>query len=202
MKKHSLIIISCLLAHGAYAQEEPKRIPDLSMSPEESFQDLNNSRPPGNAGSGYSGYNNYIPQNAARGMNPSVQNDLYSNGPSGHFMSGYCDPDFKPVIANAPGLSGLQSCLEEQKQQVCEAFQTLPADAARALDDTIGCIYVTSENDPSNAQPANDPACVTNDSLRLRLVKKYWRDEHIAHALVFMPDEVLNASGKCIRGGK
>jgi hypothetical protein len=33
-------------------------------------------------------------------------------------------------------------------------------------------------------------------------MKKYWGNEDVTHALTFLPDEVLHASNKCMRGDK
>jgi hypothetical protein len=193
MKRITALIL-CLLAGHAYAQEQP-RIPDLSLSPEESFRqpDISHSQ-----SDGFGTPTN--PQDFGHD-NADYTPGAYNTGGASSFMAGYCDPNFKPIIANAPGLSALQSCLETQKRQSCDEFQHLPADAQAALDSVIDCMQ--SDSDTADGQrAADDPGCLSGDTQRLRLLKKYWHNEAITHALVFMPDDIVAASGKCMQGAR
>jgi len=197
MNRYAFAFVISLFVCQAYAQEvEQQRIPDLSLSPEETLNrpDISHS-PDGNYGMRQNPYYNNRNNN---GYNPQ---EAYDSGTSSRFMTGYCDPNFKPLVANAPGLSGLQSCMETQKQQTCDAFQHLPSDVQAALDSVISCLQ--SDSDTAEGQRASDdPGCTSGDTQRLNLLKKYWGNEAITHALVFMPDEIMNASGKCMHGSK
>ncbi|MDE3015731.1 MAG: hypothetical protein KGI29_02265 [Pseudomonadota bacterium] len=182
--KHYLIIIICLIPSAAFAQS---RIRDLSLPPDES---LNQPDTPS--------YNNLQPLTNPNG-NAAPDIPIDRNNPqqqaTAHFIDGYCDPNFKPLIANMPGLAGMQDCLEQQKQQSCSTFHSLPADAKRAVSDAVDCRYQATNGDTQTA-----PDCGASDALRLQLLKKYWGNGDTAQALVFLPGDVLGTSGKCTGG--
>lgn len=195
--KALLLASLCLLPTAASAQ----RMRDMSLSVEDTMKQpaVSHAKPGygGVGGVGPGGSNDpYV------GNNPAYnnQNDPYSSGARGNtFMAGYCDPNFHPVVNNR-NLAALQSCMESQKQQSCADFERLPVDAQRAIDNVVGCLYVASDTGYDEQQPAatNDPGCTAGDSQRLQLVRKYWKDETTAHALVFMPEDILDASTNCM----
>lgn len=181
--KYYLILLFFLIPATALAQG---RIPDLSMPPDESLRQPDISHQNDNI-------QPLMNQNVGTAPNiPIGQNNLPPEQPGTHFIDGYCDPNFRPLIANTPGLAGMQECLEQQKQQSCDTFRNLPADAKRAVSDTVDCRYQAGGG---NTQTAAD--CSRSDTLRLQMLKKYWGDSDTARALVFLPDDVLGTSGKC-----
>lgn len=186
--KHSLftLLFLCAIPCTALAQQ---RIPDLSLPPDESLRQPNISHQGNQPIMGQNGYDSS--DTAARGSTAAPQPSFGT-----HFIDGYCDPNFRPLIANTPGLAAMQECLDEQKQQACETFRGLPADAKRAISDAIDCRYQISEGAVSGAAPGTAD-CSPGDTARLQLLEKYWNDSITAQALVFLPDTVLGISGRC-----
>lgn len=188
------IIIVTLLATDSFAQ----RIPDNSLSPAETALQPNISN--------NSAYQQYLKQNNISDPRyPSdapMPPDINTPPASGSFMDNYCDPNFKPLIANDPHYANLADCIQQQKAEPCSQYQQLPADAKRVLDEAISCASdMQDDENPNGQQAANNTAnCDDSDISRLQLIKKYWRDQNTVYALVFLPDEVTNASTQCLRG--
>ena len=122
---------------------------------------------------------------------------------STHFMEGYCDQNFAPAIAKDSHYAVIASCLRQQREQVCSQFQQLPDDAKKVLDHTIDCNSKLLNGENPDEQTAADATtnCGETDGVRLQLMKKYWRDPNTTYALLFLPDEIMNNSSKCLRGG-
>jgi len=186
-----ILIAALLFASESFAQQ----IPDYSLTPSEMRQQqYNNSTAP-------------INSDQIHSADPSFPSAPLPGGntltPAKRFMDGYCDRNFHPAIASDPRYANLGNCLEQQKQQVCNQFQQLPEDVKSALDETIAC--TESGGDilpPGQEYDQHNAACDNTDTARLQLLKKYWRDPNTAYALVFLPDDVLDSSGKCLRGGR
>ena len=118
---------------------------------------------------------------------------LTANDPKS-FMANYCDDNFRPLVANNPTLSAMQSCIADKKQDLCTRFAKLPADARQLLDRHIACTYSVSEiTDASKA-----PDCDADSSERLRLTKIYWKDPETVRALIFLPDDIIEAETSCV----
>jgi hypothetical protein len=181
MKFRGLCLIFCFIASGAYAQQ---RIPDLSMSPEESL------RTPDVAHSGNTNNQPYAGQHAVA---PGLGRGAAGEDSSGHFVDGYCDPNFHPATQSN---SSMQSCLEQQKQQACDAYRALPADVKHAVSRAADCIYAASEADEDKAD------CAESDAARMALIRKYRGDEAATRALTSLPEDMVNSTGNCTRGGR
>lgn len=196
-----------LLASPAQAQ----RVQNLSMSPEEMRKQnvqtrinptTTNNRLPGNDLMPSVPTQNGYPVISAPGAQQPVNNQ-------GHFMDGYCDPNFKPLLARNPKYAGMANCLEQQKQQACGLYAALPPDARGVMDATMDCMAQQQNGGLEEApdgtlQPTAAPAiardCSYNDSQRLNLLKRYWQDANTAYALVFIPDLAMDAGGSCMGG--
>ncbi|MDE3060346.1 MAG: hypothetical protein KGJ06_04990 [Pseudomonadota bacterium] len=181
MRRISLLALAlCLVAGSALAQQ---RMRDLSMSPEESMQEPDVTHD----GIGQPAPLNYV--NGSDGSNlPSGPDAMPGEG----FMERFCDPGFRPLLADNAQLAGMESCVEERRRAACDTFSKLPGDARRVLDATIACRY-SAEDDQGQEDNAD-----CSDGDRLRLLEKYWRNAAVSHALVFLPDEALD-NGDCVR---
>jgi len=192
------VYIACILAVWLAGDAAAQRMRDMSLSPEESLQQPNISH-------AQPGYNQANPYQAAppaysrpstgQDMYPAMPDNPYGAGPANSFMTAFCDPAFHPVVA---GNSALAACMATQKQQACTAFRQLPAAAKGLLDQAIDCAYAAGNADAAAAPATYD--CAAYDSRRLELLKTYWQDSATAHALIFMPDEVLGGDSLCLRG--
>lgn len=193
-----------VLTHGAWAAD---RIPDLSMSPQEMLQqglNVNRGAVGGTASTGPVGSSNPMPN--FDHIAPVV--GAPSGLPGTNYMDGYCDPNFKPMMAKSPQYAGIATCLEQQRNQACQLYQSVPGDVKKALDDSINCLAQANAdmenaagNDDSGAAAYTTPAkhCGATDTRRLALVKRYWNDQNLSYALVFVPDLVMDSSGSCLQ---
>lgn len=174
---------------SAYAQ----RMPDYSMSVEESLKPQANPTPqPGyNTAPGYPNYqqmdDNPVQQRLREMEMPQV---------TGSFMTGYCDPNFRPV---APVSAVVMVCLKEQREKSCAQFKSLPPDVQPVVDVAAGCAFALGNNDENLMDP---DVCADSDTRRMEILKKYWQDQATASALVFLPDSVAGGDSKCITGGR
>jgi hypothetical protein len=182
-------ILICLVASQAYADPQD-RIPDLSMSPQETFDDFKNApvQNNNNNNGGWNTNNSDFGNSFGNGAPPGNVSNTYPTVPSGSYMEGYCDPNFRPVVNN--------DCMYSQRGNICAEFQHLPPDAKAALDTVIACM---ENNGPGAMQ---DPACASADAQRMQLVKKYWNNQNTSHALMFLPDEMIQGSQKCLGRGR
>lgn len=203
MPRHCLPAI-CLISgmvfvlcpqQGAAAQ----RMRDMSLPPDESLTLPNVSHSPAGYPVPYGGDTSSYPDQTPYGTG----RDGYPYQPEdkrGHrFMDSYCDSNFKPLASDNPRLASMQSCIAEQKRTSCDTFRQLPPDAQRVLDEAIACVFSAANGDDTQ-MPVNSDACVSSDSSRLQLLKKYGQDQTVSRALIFMPDDVVGASGKCVGG--
>jgi hypothetical protein len=202
------LLASLTLTNDALAQ----KMRDFSMSPEESQRvpstsNTNSNNPVGG------NYDQYMQQQQQGGNSGDYSNyQRASRGGSGipgqpasNFMQGYCDPNFKPIV-NAGNIANLQACIETRKQQTCEQFAALPNDVKNSLDFAIECAYTAAnggemdENGYIAQQAPVNPACAGTDSERMALLKKHWRDQNVSYSIVFMVDQVINATAGCVGG--
>lgn len=218
-KSHVLAFLSMLAFPLPVSAQE--RIQDHSLSIEESLRQPNNpgtlDRLPrdnygqyfsrqnttgsgspygtrGYSGRGYGGYGaRSIGPLGSGGYNSQYNQNAYASYATGsnRFMDSWCDPNFKPLATRG----NMAACLEGKRQQACEQFTQLPADAQAALDDAMHCLY--SGDDEGYATTAS--SCAETDSRRMQLLRRYWQDEAIAGALLFMPEDTLNG---CSQGGR
>lgn len=188
MKHHLACIafLACVLAAG-YAGAE--RLRDMSLSPEETWEESQKS----SSGKSTPPLGGTSPQENHWKKPSFLPYDGMRGEPGNSFMEGYCDPNFRPLVANPDYLD----CLEHQKQEICDMFWNLPEDAQQALDDTLGCYNAGNEED---TQPMRrDISCEINDRQRLELLKKYWEEQSVMYALLFVPDLVTNGANECLR---
>lgn len=197
-----LAVAAVWLAFPAAAQQQ--RMRDFSLSPEETMRepDITHS-PEGN-------YDEYLQfperQEPITSLEHDMEDDTHDHdsdqlpGPfSSDFMTGFCDPGFRPMLQDSA--TGMQACIEEEKKKACGMYQTLPTDAQRLLNGAIGCVYMANGGDDPDAEPADgDLSCVEYDTRRLRLLRKYWKQPDVAEALVFLPDRVLYTGQHCMGG--
>jgi hypothetical protein len=174
-----------------------KSIPDYSLSPAETAQQP--SSPSTNPA-----YQQYLNQNnlSNPGLPANAQTPTNTPSVATRFMNGFCDPNFNPAIAGNPQYASMATCLRQQRESICAQFQTLPEDAKRALDQTLDCNSKILNGENPDGQPSTIGTCSETDSTRLQLIKKYWKDQNTARALLFLPDDVVDSSSKCLRGGR
>jgi hypothetical protein len=203
MKRYALACLMMFVAQDASAQH----IRDMSLSVEDSMKQPSST---GNRNNDV--YQQYLQQNGSAGqlpgnsalapVNPIIGSSAVNGTPAAQFMDGYCDPNFRPTIADSASISGMQSCLKQEREQACALFQKLPADVKSVVGDTVNCLYNVGNNAGMQGNNVEANACAGNDTRRLQLLKKYWQDQYSMYGLVYLPDDVLGASGKCSRGGK
>jgi hypothetical protein len=201
------LLASLTLTSDALAQ----KMRDFSMSPEESQRVPSSTGGTNNSVGG--NYDQYM-QNQQQGGNSTDYLNYAGKSrggsgipgqPASSFMQGYCDPSFKPMI-NSGNIANLQACMETRKQQTCEQFAALPNDVKRSLDFAIECAYTAAnggemdENGYIVQQAPVNPACAGTDSERMALLKKYWRDQNVSYSIVFIVDQVINATAGCVGG--
>jgi hypothetical protein len=211
---YALALLACLAATDASAQ----RMHDYSLSEKESLKvRSSNGGTSGNyqqfMNNDTDGYNqqqqmngpSFNLGNSLRGSNYNTQ---LPNQPSSQFMVGYCDENFQPMLSKSGRIASLNACLSEQKKQACDMFQRLPVDAQRVMDSAINCVYTLANegqmNNPGYMQQQplpNNMDCSNGDSLRMNLLKQYWRDQNVSYAIVFLPDMVLDGPSRCMGGG-
>jgi len=173
MRLIPLTLIACLIAQPALAQT---RIRDLSMSPQETIRQSGQpSAPPPAPAPTY----NAAPAPASQPMS-HIASD-------GRFMGEFCDPNFKSALARD---AATQACLKQQREQNCDQFYHLPTDVQAVLEDSLKCSFDA---------PATGESCGDSDTQRLLLLKRYWSDPAIAHALVFLPGDMQNPA-RCTGG--
>lgn len=190
MKHYYVIFLAaCLAAYPAQAA----RIRDMSLSPEESMRqpDITHSRPHSWEANTDMQTNQAVPGTLPPGAGGQAQ--------AGRFMDGYCDPNFKPLAGSARG-NAMQSCMNAARQEACQTFYHLPADAQAAIDDSVSCVNAASEAGEENPSPSG--ACQDSERRRLTLAKKYWDNQAVAHALVALPEMVTNPLSGCMGGGR
>ena len=124
--------------------------------------------------------------------------------PSNHFMDNYCDPNFK---VGGIAQTSITECLGEKRQQACQEYIALPVDARKVMNLAIDCQYSSSENRGSDSEEGQQPisislpqGCETTSELRLKLLKKYYNDNYVSHALLFLPETALNGGAQCVMG--
>lgn len=211
----ALALLACTITTDAYAQ----RMRDYSLSEEESMKvKPSNNNPSGNYQQFMNGQNNYNGNDQRSGPSFNLGNSLRGgsyntqlpNQPSTQFMVGYCDQNFKPMLSNTGRIASMNACIDDQKKQACDMFQRLPLEVQNAMDAVISCVY-NAANEGGMAMPGYTQQqqqqmpvgldCSANDSIRLNLIKQYWRDQNVTYAVVFLPDMVLDGPGRCMGGG-
>lgn len=205
----AITLVALLLSGSAWARP----IHDYSMSPEESLRQGNShkGRPSGNyhqfwnhnqtqSGGQYNRYNDMGRYNS-RSSNYNTQ---LPDQPASQFMTGFCDPNFKPLLANSGRIASLNACLDDQKKQACDRFGSLPNDVQKEMDKVIGCLYNASNNgqmdENGSIQQAPQQDCTRDDAVRLDMLKQYWSDQNVAYAILFLPDMVLGGAARCMGG--
>lgn len=200
MKYVILGISVCLIAFNAHAQN----MRDMSMPPEtfgQEPEESTNTVINNGSGNNLGNFQPFMEQSQSpygdRGYDRRGRYTSNDNRLDG-FMASYCDPNFEPIISGRGALNALQQCTKEQKQKSCAEFEKLPLAVRNVLDDAISC--ASKATDEIGAATARD--CSAHDSARMRLLKDYWRDQTVSESIVFLPDDILNASNNCIRGAR
>lgn len=192
---------------------QAKRIQDLSMSPNEMIRNNVQTNVPQQQqplpGS------NMMPAYPTQGGYPAPGSNVQpligqQAVPSNNYMDGYCDPNFKPLLSRNPQYANMAACLEQQKIQACDLYRTLPVDAKKAVDDSMNCLAGQQEGGglveapDGTLQPAAPAGrtqdCGYTDTNRLAMVKRYWQDQNVAYAIIFVPDLAMDNSGACLGG--
>lgn len=197
-----ILLLLMVMASGGASMALAQKMHDYSLSPAETFSQSGNK-----GGRQDTSYQNYLKQN---GFNKPAADPRTALGapaaqPAGSFMEGYCDPDFRPAIAANPRFAGMEECLNQAKQQLCASFAQLPPEVKATLNETLSCMNDTT--DPVEGDVQEDlierryrqAGCAANSSDRLQLLRKYWQDQNVSYALVFLPDDVIDAPNNCIR---
>lgn len=193
----------CMGADAAQAA----RIQDLSMTPNEMIQQNMNVN---HAGKPLPGPNlsPTMPGGQDRWGNDLPVTGTPDNAPSGNYMTGYCDPNFKPMMARSAAYAGMAACLQKQRDEACQLYQAAANDVRRMIDESVNCMAAGMEGDTMGDDEDSDFAptrsamptgCGAVDSKRLSMVKRYWNDQNTAYALVFVPDLVMDNSGSCLK---
>ena len=124
------------------------------------------------------------------------------NAATSRYMDEYCNLNANTATSRNPRYASAAACIRQQKEQVCNQFNALPADVKAAIDEDVSCTdNLTNNAEPSNNQQMSDSQnCSDADSALLQLLKKYWSDQNTAYAIVFLPDQVFDSSTKCMKG--
>lgn len=203
MKKH-VVSFAAAIACLAVPEAQAQRMQDLSMSPSEMIQQQQQQAV----------HNNNAPQNNSLTANPYTApqyNNMTAPQPaqnfqaSSNYMDGYCDPNFRTMLSGSPRYAGMEACLQQQRQDACARYKAVAPDVKAALDSSINCIYLSSNGDGGDEEDGewhtgsrSPRSCGDASMARLDLLKKYWTDENASYALVFLPDDVMDTSGKCL----
>lgn len=188
MKSVCYALIACCLPLAALAQE---RIPDLSLPIEQSQE--NHDEPTIEAPQPVE--TTELPPVAPPPDSTAEQEEAPPPMPTERFMDRFCSPDFEPVKTAKPVLAQLQECAQAQRIRACATFNRLPGEVQSALDGIIGCAYASANRE----EGAPAPVCDGNEQQRLRLAKKYWRDQEVVQALLFLPENVLETGHGCAK---
>jgi|GEM_PF-2419508 len=121
--------------------------------------------------------------------------------PAKSFMTGYCDADFIPLLANNRRYFGMEDCLKYQRDEACSRFNSMPKEIKMVMDDAIGCLFTNG-----NGYAADDPThsetdymvCGSSYARRIEMLKKYMSDVYATYVLVYLPDDVLDSAGRCV----
>ena len=213
MKKLLAATALCML-FSATALAAEQRIRDFSSSIPDSFNDANSQKSTGGGAIGGVGVNNNTYQAPQPYGQPYPdQNDPYADSgygqqqpQSNHFMINYCDPNYK---AGGIAHTAISECIAQSRQNACQAYAALPADARRAMDLRIDCKYAATENQGGEQddgtlgnQPIAPKNCENSAEIVLALLKKYYQDTNMVQALLYLPDEALNAGAQCVNTGR
>lgn len=90
--------------------------------------------------------------------------------------------------------AALQSCIDTQRQQVCERFRRAAVNIQRVISQAVDC--------ESNVTGYIKADCSGLDASRLDLLKQYWQDEDSSYTILFLPDMVLNPAANCAASTK
>ncbi|NCY26710.1 MAG: hypothetical protein EBX37_18335 [Alphaproteobacteria bacterium] len=206
-------LILALLLSALPFSAQAKRQQNLSMPPDEMIRQgvQNNTQVQQQPMPG----NNMVPSYPTQGGYPAQRS--YAQPitaqpvvPSSNYMDGYCDPNFKPLLSRNAQYANIANCLEQQKTQACELYRNMPADAKKAVDDTMNCLAQGQsggglvEAPDGTLQPAapsnGQQDCGYTDTNRLTMVKRYWQDQNVAYAIIFVPELAMDNSGACLGG--
>jgi hypothetical protein len=187
-------VFALLLTSGAYAQ----RIPDLSLSPEET------ARQPTNVP--VKTFKNDITRRSeaftppGKPAAPETIADRQDHL-SDSFMERYCEPNFISMLANNRKYYGQEECLKLVRDDACARFKALPKEVAKVLDEAIDCLFANSNGFAVDKYQhiVNESAqCADSYVQRINMLKIYYTDYYTNYALLFMPDDVLDTPGRCV----
>lgn len=167
-----------------------ERIPDMSLSPEETLRqpDIVHDNSEKYLGGSTDTDNRYDPR----------QSDYYHQQSAGRgklFMDQYCNPAFKPIVN--PARHGIIACAESVRKEACNGFSLLPRDAKEPIDHTVECVYASAQ---SGAESYYDMQCRDAYVQQIWLLKKYWGDEKTTYTILYLPDMVADSSSFCQEG--
>lgn len=194
--KMLIVALLALLISSQPGHAQQKKMRDFSMPIDESLRQpsstgISNFKPLSNTG---------FPSSSG-GLIHS-KDDMPMSSPAGtakHYMEGYCDPSFTPVLSRN---TALHACLTEKKEKSCSQFNRQPKDVRKVINLAVDCAYAESEtmNEDGQQQLASPAGCDTVSDARLKMVKKYRDNEDTIEALTVLPDEVLTETATCMGG--
>lgn len=207
MRAGLLVVMGvCVVSGQAFADG---RIHDLSMTPNEMIQQNMHVNKPGVP---ITGGSNMTPAGTGQGWGTGATGEPITgapeNMPSNNYMTGYCDPNFKPMVSRNAQYATMAACLQQQREEACGLYKSAGADVRRAIDDSVNCAAQSmggaeeNEDGTLNFGAVASPlaaACGDADTRRLGLIKKYWSEKDTAYALVFVPDLVMDNSANCLK---
>lgn len=124
-------------------------------------------------------YNNYAGPN----------NSIYGRT---DFMTSYCDPNFAMGTLNR----NAQACLEARKREHCAAYEQQKREVQQVVSSAVDCRYNASER----VRDTNQDECAYTDTQRIQLLKRYAEDVQAIRALIFLPEDILEAGNSCVTG--
>lgn len=205
--KRALLTLLFLMATALYGEMALAqvsggggRMQDLSLSPEDSMRQPNINNNPIEKQ-----YQNDITrrsmskdQPAFNAPPPRADEGMM---PSKSFMEGFCDSNFVPLLANNRRYFGKEDCLKNLRDEACSRFTNLPKDAKLVLDEAISCMFTNGNGYASDHPSVSDNdymVCGSTYARRIEMLKKYSADPYTNYALIYLPDDVLDSSGRCV----
>jgi hypothetical protein len=181
-----------LILVGSLSLPASARMVDHSLSPEESMRVPDTVRSSPNSAIGGIGNGNFSSGNDVQERIRNAMQDTPTGYTADRFMDAYC------VQKASAGNNATQQCFETKRNEACTLFKQLPLDAQNVIDAAISCANTPATPDPQTGE-LPPVGCGTHDTMRLNMLKKYWRDTSSSYAVVFLPDMIANATQGCLR---
>jgi hypothetical protein len=185
MKRVLLAVCLCLFTQDALAA----KMHDFSLSPDESASqpDITRSNNRFDPYANQSGLSGNSPEQPLTNM-PYPPEDTAKR-----FMDNYCNMQSPPLTQKLPGM---QECLQNQRQQICELYARTSTEVQRVISDAAECQMRLLESE--NRTATN---CDVHATARLNLMQRNWQDQNTTWALAFIPEQVTAGGSSCLPGG-